>query len=102
MSKQYPFKWRYFEAEIIVLCVRWYVRVRHVTDFSILPQAERTGRRFFGARASPLAERSREQQHASKARSGQSVVAAVYGFGSPAPSGVVVIVPTPPVCFQGK
>lgn len=26
-----PFKWRHFEAEIIVLRVRWYLRVRHVT-----------------------------------------------------------------------
>jgi hypothetical protein len=51
MNSQSPFKWRHFEAEIILLCVRWYVRVRHVTDFSILLQAERTGRRFFGSRA---------------------------------------------------
>jgi transposase, IS6 family len=26
MSNQSPFKWRHFEAEIIVLCVRWYLR----------------------------------------------------------------------------
>jgi len=26
MSNQSPFKWRHFEAEIILLCVRWYVR----------------------------------------------------------------------------
>jgi transposase, IS6 family len=26
MSKQHPFKWRHFQAETIVLCVRWYVR----------------------------------------------------------------------------
>jgi len=26
MNFQSPFKWRHFEAEIIVLCVRWYVR----------------------------------------------------------------------------
>lgn len=26
MTKQSPFKWRHFEAEIILLCVRWYVR----------------------------------------------------------------------------
>jgi hypothetical protein len=51
MNQQRPFKWRHFEAEIILLCVRWYLRVRHVTDFSILPQAERTGRRFFGSTA---------------------------------------------------
>jgi IS6 family transposase len=25
MNKQHPFKWRHFEAEIILLCVRWYV-----------------------------------------------------------------------------
>jgi transposase-like protein len=59
MNQPSLFKWRHFEAEIILLCVRWYVRVRHVTDFRILLQAERTGRRFFGSRASPLAERSR-------------------------------------------
>ena len=50
MNQQNPFKWRHFEAEIILLCVWWYLRVRHVTDFSILPQAERTGR-FFGSTA---------------------------------------------------
>lgn len=37
MSNPNPFQWRHFEAEIILLCVRWYLRVRHVTDFSILP-----------------------------------------------------------------
>src|SRR5260370_15074710 len=26
MNQQNPFKWRYFEAEIILLCVRWYLR----------------------------------------------------------------------------
>lgn len=26
MSNQSPFKWRHFEANIIVLCVRWYLR----------------------------------------------------------------------------
>ena len=26
MSKPNPFKWRHFEAEIILLCVRWYLR----------------------------------------------------------------------------
>jgi hypothetical protein len=26
MSQPSPFKWRHFEAEIILLCVRWYVR----------------------------------------------------------------------------
>ncbi len=26
MSNQSPFKWRHFESEIIVLCVRWYLR----------------------------------------------------------------------------
>jgi transposase-like protein len=26
MTKQHPFKWRHFEAEIILLCVRWYLR----------------------------------------------------------------------------
>jgi hypothetical protein len=51
MSNATPFKWRQFESEIMLLCVRWYLRVRHVTDFSILPQAERTGRRFFGSTA---------------------------------------------------
>ena len=51
MSQPSPFKWRHFEAEIILLCVRWYLRVRHVTDFSIPSQTERTGRRFFGSRA---------------------------------------------------
>ncbi len=26
MSQASPFKWRHFEAEIISLCVRWYLR----------------------------------------------------------------------------
>jgi IS6 family transposase len=26
MIEQYPFKWRHFEADIILLCVRWYLR----------------------------------------------------------------------------
>ena len=26
MREQSPFKWRHFEAEIILLCVRWYLR----------------------------------------------------------------------------
>ncbi|BCL80952.1 IS6 family transposase [Ktedonobacteria bacterium brp13] len=26
MTEQHPFKWRHFQAEIILLCVRWYVR----------------------------------------------------------------------------
>jgi transposase, IS6 family len=26
MIEQHPFKWRHFEAEIILLCIRWYVR----------------------------------------------------------------------------
>jgi transposase, IS6 family len=26
MTEQHPFKWRHYEAEIILLCVRWYLR----------------------------------------------------------------------------
>lgn len=26
MAEQHPFKWRHFQAEIILRCVRWYVR----------------------------------------------------------------------------
>jgi transposase, IS6 family len=26
MVEQHPFKWRHFEAELILLCVRWYLR----------------------------------------------------------------------------
>jgi transposase-like protein len=26
MTEQHPFKWRHFETEIILLCVRWYLR----------------------------------------------------------------------------
>ncbi len=26
MNNQGPFKWRHFEADIILLCVRWYLR----------------------------------------------------------------------------
>ena len=25
MTEQHPFKWRHYEAEIILLCVRWYL-----------------------------------------------------------------------------
>ena len=25
MDQQNPFKWRHFEADIILLCVRWYL-----------------------------------------------------------------------------
>ncbi len=42
MNQQNPFKWRHFEAEIILLCVRWYLRVRHVTHLSIPSETERT------------------------------------------------------------
>jgi IS6 family transposase len=26
MNNQSPFKWRHFQAEIILLCIRWYLR----------------------------------------------------------------------------
>ena len=26
MTEQNPFKWRHFQADIILLCVRWYLR----------------------------------------------------------------------------
>ncbi|HZF41059.1 MAG TPA: IS6 family transposase, partial [Blastocatellia bacterium] len=26
MTKSNPFKWRHYESEIILLCVRWYLR----------------------------------------------------------------------------
>ena len=26
MAEQHPFKWRHFEAEMILVCVRWYLR----------------------------------------------------------------------------
>ena len=26
MNQQHAFKWRHFEAEIMLLCVRWYLR----------------------------------------------------------------------------
>jgi transposase, IS6 family len=26
MTEQHPFKWRHYEAEMILLCVRWYLR----------------------------------------------------------------------------
>src|SRR5262247_1254445 len=26
MEEQHPFKWRHYESEIILLCVRWYLR----------------------------------------------------------------------------
>jgi transposase-like protein len=26
MNQQHPFKWRHFQADIILLCVRWYLR----------------------------------------------------------------------------
>lgn len=26
MTEQHPFKWRHFQADILLLCVRWYLR----------------------------------------------------------------------------
>jgi hypothetical protein len=26
MNPKYPFKWRHFQSDIILLCVRWYLR----------------------------------------------------------------------------
>lgn len=26
MTEQHPFKWRHFQSDIILLCVRWYLR----------------------------------------------------------------------------
>ena len=26
MTEQHPFKWRHYEAEVLLLCVRWYLR----------------------------------------------------------------------------
>ncbi len=26
MTEQHPFKWRHFQSEIILFCVRWYLR----------------------------------------------------------------------------
>ena len=31
MVEQHPFKWRHFEAEIILLCVRWFCGMRSAT-----------------------------------------------------------------------
>ena len=31
MTKDHPFKWRHFEGEIILLCVRWYLRYSYVS-----------------------------------------------------------------------
>ncbi len=28
MSDPSPFKWRHFEGEVILLCVRWYLRYK--------------------------------------------------------------------------
>ncbi len=36
MTEEHPFKWRHYEAEIILLCIRWYLRVRHWSE-PILP-----------------------------------------------------------------
>jgi IS6 family transposase len=39
MSQRNPFKWRHFEAEIILLCVRWYLRYalsyRHLEEMML-------------------------------------------------------------------
>ncbi|HEY4385451.1 MAG TPA: hypothetical protein VGN34_13410 [Ktedonobacteraceae bacterium] len=40
IQSQNPFKWCHFEAEIILLCVRWYLRVRHVTHHCIPSEKE--------------------------------------------------------------
>jgi hypothetical protein len=56
MAEPHPFKWRHFEVEITLLCVCWYLRVRHVTYHGILSETERTGRRFFGSTAHLMPE----------------------------------------------
>jgi transposase-like protein len=42
MSEQQPFKWRHFEAEIILVCVRWYLRYalsyRDLEELMITPE----------------------------------------------------------------
>jgi hypothetical protein len=35
MTVQRSFKWHHFQSDIILLCVRWYLRVRHVTHSTI-------------------------------------------------------------------
>lgn len=36
MIEQNLFKWRHFQTDIILLCVRWYLRVRHFTHVNYL------------------------------------------------------------------
>ena len=36
MTEQQPFKWRHFEAEIILLCVRWYLRYAVTTQLDFI------------------------------------------------------------------
>jgi transposase-like protein len=37
MKNPSPFKWRHFEADIILLCVRWYLGVRRFGAHEIAP-----------------------------------------------------------------
>ena len=34
MAEQHPFTWRHFQADIIRLCVRWYLRIHSATEIS--------------------------------------------------------------------
>jgi hypothetical protein len=82
MDTSTPFKWRHFEAEIILLCVRWYLGVRHVTQGSIPSETERTRRRFFGSRAYLAPKGNGDNSMLLTQEGGQSVVAT--GLARPA------------------
>ena len=55
MIEQNPFKWRHFQADIILLCVRWYLRYVYAVDTSSPGQIEHPGTVFLGRAERPHA-----------------------------------------------
>jgi hypothetical protein len=48
LTKQALFKWRHFEAELILLCVRWYLRYSlSYRDLEAHPAGTRSARRSY-------------------------------------------------------
>ena len=66
MNYPSPFKCRYFEAEIMLLCVRWYVRVRQCHGLQYPVSDGKNWEEVLWVKSLPEAERSRGQQHALK------------------------------------
>ena len=84
MTQQSPFKWRHFEADIILLCALVSGGAPcHGLQYPALGRKNRE--EVLWVNGLPRVERQRGQEHARKARRGQSVVAT--GLARPARQG---------------